>query len=404
MSTSLLYHAWSIRGYQYVRTEYGEGEVRFHVEQEPRTWRCAACGSRDASPRGCVERQLRTIPVGRKPVRIVVPIPRLACHRCGVIRQAAIGFAEPRVSYTRSFARYALELSRHMTIQDVADHLHVSWDVIKGIQREYLTRRFARPKLKHLRQIAIDEISIGKGHRYLTLVLDLERGAVVFVGDGKGADALRPFWSRLRSSGAKIKAVAIDMSPAYIEAVIRHLPRAKIVFDHFHIIKLYNEKLSDLRREVYHQLTDVLEKKVLKGTRWLLLMNPENLDERKNEPQRLQKALDLNAPLYVAYYLKEQLRLVWDQPDKKTARENLNAWIALANFSEVRMLQQMAKTLAFHREGILAWYDYPISTGPLEGTNNKIKTMKRQAYGFRDHEFLKLKILGIHETKYALVG
>jgi transposase len=297
-----------------------------------------------------------------------------------------------------------LELSRHMTIQNVAEHLNVSWDVVKEIQREHLTRRFARPKLKHLRQIAIDEISIGKGHRYLTLVLDLESGAVVFVGDGKGADALRPFWSRLRSSGAKIKAVAIDMSLAYIEAVTSHLPRAKIVFDHFHIIKLYNEKLSDLRRQVYHSLTDVLQKKVLKGTRWLLLMNPENLDKKKNEPQRLQEALDLNAPLYVAYYLKEQLRLVWDQPDKKTARENLNAWIALADYSGVRMLQQMAKTLAFHREGILAWYDYPISTGPLEGTNNKIKTMKRQAYGFRDHEFLKLKILGIHETKYALVG
>jgi transposase len=404
MSTSLLYHAFAIRGYQYVRTEYGEGEVRFHVEHPQETWRCSACGARDVSPRGCVERRLRMVPVGRKPVWVVLPIPRLACQRCGVIRQAAIGFADPRVSYTRAFARYALELSRHMTIQDVAEHLNVSWDVVKEIQREHLTRRFARPKLKHLRQIAIDEISIGKGHRYLTLVLDLESGAVVFVGDGKGADALRPFWSRLRSSGAKIKAVAIDMSLAYIEAVTSHLPRAKIVFDHFHIIKLYNEKLSDLRRQVYHSLTDVLQKKVLKGTRWLLLMNPENLDKKKNEPQRLQEALDLNAPLYVAYYLKEQLRLVWDQPDKKTARENLNAWIALADYSGVRMLQQMAKTLAFHREGILAWYDYPISTGPLEGTNNKIKTMKRQAYGFRDHEFLKLKILGIHETKYALVG
>ena len=123
----------------------------------------------------------------------------------------------------------------------MADHLNVSWDVIKEIQREHLQRRFSRPKLKHLDQIAIDEISIAKGHRYLTVVLDLMSGAVVFVGDGTGADALRPFWRRVRGAGARIKAVAIDMSAAYIEAATKNVPHARIVFDHFHIIKLYNE-------------------------------------------------------------------------------------------------------------------------------------------------------------------
>ena len=106
-----------------------------------------------------------------------------------------------------------------MTIQDVAKHLNVGWDLIKDIVKRDLSRRFAKPKLKHLRQIAIDEISVGKGHKYLTLVLDLDTGAVVFVGKGKGADALKPFWKRLWGSHAKIKAVAMDMSPAYQEAV-----------------------------------------------------------------------------------------------------------------------------------------------------------------------------------------
>ena len=108
--------------------------------------------------------------------------------------------------------------------------------------------------------------------------MDLESGAVVFVGDGKGADALKPFWKRLRPSGAKIEAVAMDMSAAYRGAVSTHLPKAKIVFDHFHVIKLFNEKLSDLRRALYREATDVMHKEVLKGTRWLLLKNPENLD------------------------------------------------------------------------------------------------------------------------------
>jgi len=263
---------------------------------------------------------------------------------------------------------------------------------------------FAKPKLKHLKRIAIDEISTGKGHRYVTVVLDLESGAVVHVGQGKGGDALTPFWRRLRASGAKIEAVATDMSPAYIDAVVTHLPNATLVFDRFHVIKLYNDKLSDLRRDLYRELTNTMQKDVLKGVRWLLLKRPDNLDPSRKEPKRLQQALRLNEPLAIAYYLKEELNEIWEQEDEETAQALLLEWIAYAESTGIRMLKKFAKTLRLHAFGILAWYDHPISTGPLEGTNNKIKTMKRQAYGFRDSEFLKLKILGIHETKYALVG
>ena len=146
-------------------------------------------------------------------------MPRVFCWQCGKVRQVKINFADPKKHYTRSLARYALELSRHMTIQDVAEHLWLSWDTIKEIQAQHLQRRFGKPKLHKLKQIAIDEINIGKGHRYLTVVLNLLSGAVVFVGDGKGVDALKPFWKRLRRSHAKIEAVATDMSPAYIRAV-----------------------------------------------------------------------------------------------------------------------------------------------------------------------------------------
>src|SRR3954453_18732921 len=125
-----------------------------------------------------------------------------------------------------------------MTILDVAHHLGVSWDVVKDIQKRDLSRRYARPKLKHLRRIAIDEIAVGKGHRYQTVVLDLESGAVVFVGGGKGGDALKPFWKRLRRCKAEVEAVAMDMSPAYHAAGSAYLPEARIVFDHFHVIKL----------------------------------------------------------------------------------------------------------------------------------------------------------------------
>lgn len=404
MSRSMLYRVFGVRDYRYVKTEYVRGGMVLTIQRETKTCSCAACGSRNVRPQGTVERPFRTLPIGGKSVTLLARIPRVVCGDCGKTRQVPIGFAEPRRTYSKSFERYVLELSRHMTIKDVALHLGVSWDVVKEIQKRYFRRKFSKPKLKHLRQIAIDEISVGKGHRYVTVVLDLESGAVVHVGEGKGGDALLPFWIRLRASHAQIEAVATDMSPAYIDAVTNYLPDATLVFDRFHVIKLYNDKLSELRRDLHRQITDTMQKNALKGVRWLLLKRPEHLDASRREPERLQEAMRLNEPLAIAYYLKEELNEIWEQGDQETAQAMLLDWIHYAESTGIRMLHQFAKTLRFHALGILAYYDYPISTGPLEGTNNKIKTMKRQAYGFRDPEFLKLKIYAIHQTKYALVG
>jgi len=404
MSTSLLYHAFGVRGYRYVKTEYVGGEVILTIEQPRESYCCPACGSDHVIGRGQNCRRFRTVSIGAKRVYLMLSAPRVECCDCGAVRRMKLGFADPRVSYTKAFQRYALQLSQYMTIKDVANHLGIGWDVIKEIQKADLKRRFDKPKLKHLRQIAIDEISTGKGHVYLTIVLDLESGAVVHVGQGKGGDALTEFWTRLRRAGAQIEAVATDMSPAYIDAVTTHLPGVSLVFDRFHVIKLYNDKLSELRRALYRQLKDTMQKDVLKGVRWLLLKRPEHLDPTHNEPKRLEEALRLNEPLATAYYLKEELNEVWEQEDEQSAQALLMEWILYAESTCIPVLKSFAKTLRFHALGILAYYDHPISTGPLEGTNNKIKTMKRQAYGFRDQEFLRLKILGIHQTKYALVG
>ncbi len=404
MSTSLLYHALAVRGYVYQSTEFSGGTITFRIAHDPLKLCCPVCKSQDIWCRGTEERTFRVVPIGRKPIFLQLDVQRVECLACGAVRQANLGFADPRRSYTRGFERYALWLLMFMTIKDVASHLGVSWDTIKDIRKRNLERRFSRPKLKHLRRIAIDEICIGHGHRYLTVVLDLDSGAVVFVGDGKGSSALVPFWRRLRASHARVKAVAIDMSQAYIQAVQANLPRATLVFDHFHVVKLFNEKLSDFRRELFREAQDKHERVVLKGTRWLLLKNPENLDEKRNEEARLKEALLLNQPLATAYYLKEDLRLLWSQNGKRAAGKFLSAWVTSAESSGIKMLTKFAQTLRAHRAGILAYYNHPISTGPLEGTNNKIKTMQRQAYGFRDRAFFKLRILGLHETRYELVG
>lgn len=267
MSTSLLYHAWGLRGYQEQRIDFQEGAIHFSITQNPDTLCCSHCGATAVVRAGEVPRRFRSLPIGSKPVWIELAVPRLWCPACGKTRQARIGFADPKVSYTRSFERYALELSSHMTIQAVARHLGVSWDVVKDIQKRYLQRRFARLPLQDLRQIAIDEIRIGKGHRYLTVVLDLESGAVIFIGEGKGAQALQPLWRRLRRSGAlqRIEAVATDMSPAYALAIQTHLPKAVHVLDRFHVVKLFNDQLAGLRREVQRTVENVEHKQLLKG-------------------------------------------------------------------------------------------------------------------------------------------
>ena len=404
MSTSLLYHGFGIRGYRYVKTEYEGGKVIFTLHQDDDDLRCAACGSRHVVRRGSQRRRFRSLPIGSRPVQAVLDVPRVRCMDCALVRQVPVKFADARRSYTKAFERYVLELSKHMTIRDVARHLQVGWDLVKDIQKRSLSKRFRNIKLKNLRQIAIDEISIGRGHRYLTVVMDLLSGAVVFVGDGKGALALEPFRKRLKRARAKIEAVAMDMSPAYISAVLTHLPKAVLVFDHFHIIKLFNDKLSDLRRALYREATEQLQKDVLKGTRWLLLKNPEHLDPTRNEAKRLHEALMLNQPLATAYYMKDDLRRVWEQPDKEAARRVLDDWVRRGEASGIRILIKLAQTLAAHRNSILNYYDYRISTGPLEGTNTKIRVLQRQAYGFRDTEFFKLKIYALHETRYQLVG
>jgi transposase len=390
-----------------VRTEYNEGEIIFAVEQGSLELRCPSCGSTDVIRRGQAVRRFRTVPIGRRRVMVDLPVQRVECRCCGIVQQVKVAFAQERRTYTDSFERYALELCRHMTILDVARHLGVSWDLIKDIHKRNLYHRFAYPKLTGLTHIAIDEICIGRGYRFLTIVLDLLTGAVVHVGKGRGKEALTRFWRRLERTKARqdllIKAVAIDMSPAYLAAVSENIPDAAVVFDRFHVMKLYNDKLSQLRSQV-HNAAVGLGKKVLNCTRWLLLKNPENLDPSKDEHRRLQEALELNQPLATAYYLKEELRQFWQQSSKAAAKRFLDDWLARAEASGLTILKKIARTLQLYRFGLIAWYDHAISTGPLEGLNNKIKTMQRKAYGFRDEQYFTLRIYSLHETKYALVG
>lgn len=407
MSSSLLYHTWGVRGIAYLATQYEGKTTRFRVKVHPNFLRCENCGSTNVQTAGSVQRVLKMLPVGRRHCELHVDIPRLLCLKCGKTRQPHLPFADPKKQYTKAMERYVNDLTQHMSIRAVACHLGLGWDTVKDIHKRHLGKMYKRIRLRNMKYIAIDEVCIGRPRKFITVVMDLESGAVIYVAKGKGGDALKPFWLKLNRSGARIRAVATDMGTAYVSAVTKHLPKADLVLDHFHVVKWFNEKLTSLRRALYKQ-ADAMGKKTLKGVRWLLLKNPENLrpddEPAKDERARLQEALAFNEPLMMAYYMKEELRYLWKQVTKQAAERLLDQWCRRAEASGVKILQAAAKQLRLFKFALLNWYDHRISTGPLEAMNNKIGTLQRNAYGYRDEDYFYLRIKHLHRSTYALSG
>ncbi len=288
-----------------------------------------------------------------------------------------------------------------MTLSDLAAITGLSWDTVKDIVKARLEKTHGHPPLKELKRISIDEIYVGRNRKFYTLVINADNGHVVWVAHGRGGDCLRKFWRLLRLSKARIEAVSMDMSPAYWSAVLENLPDAAIVFDRFHVIKLANEKLDDLRRAMVREATGRMQQTV-KGVRYLLLMRRDNVDAQRL-PQ-LQAALKHNEPLNTAYLLKEALGLLWEQSSYAPMKSYLHEWCDLAINSGVRQMQQLGKTLLGHASGILAWWKHRMSNGRMEGINNKIKTLLRQTYGLRDERFFILKLYALHHSRLTLLG
>lgn len=289
-----------------------------------------------------------------------------------------------------------------MTLSDIAGWLDLSWDTVKAVVKRRLEKDYRRIGYRKVRRIAIDEIYLGRSHKYVTLVLDMDSGRIIWVGPGRGSEALREFWRRFKLSGGRLQAVAMDMSGAYAASVRAHAPHAILTFDRFHVMKLMNERLDDLRRELVRDANTREAKEAIKGLRWLLLHRKDNLE--KDAASRLQRSLEINQPLQCAYLLKEELTELWQQPDGRKAWALLREWCAKANASAIRQLAAMAKTLKRHARGILSFYKTGLSSGKMEGINRKIRGLLASAFGFRDQDFLKLRLYALHEAKFKFVG
>jgi transposase len=421
MSAQAFYRALGLNGYDVIDCHETPDEISIIVELPRHKWRCPECSSRRVQLHEWKFRRWLNAPIGLKLTSVGMSVPRVKCLNCGARKRIPVKFAMERAQHTLAYERYAASLLQHMTPHDFARREGIAWGTAAAIDQRRLAA-VPKPSLRRLKRIAIDEIYAGKLHKFLSLVLDLDSGAVVFVGAGRGSAALRPFFEKLQKTRAKVQAVSIDMAGGYIKAVEENLPQATLVFDRFHIVKLMNEKLTQLRREQYNLAQDMQMKAVLKGIRWLLLMNGDpptpkgkpirrlgqgkiGMEQRRlADLSRLRAALELNLPLSTAYIMKEELRMLWSFGSKADADEYLQNWCRRPDVSAIGVLKTMAQTLRKYARQILNWYDERISSGPLEGTNNKIKLLQRRAYGYRNRNHFILRIETLHTTKVRLVG
>jgi transposase len=366
-----------------------DAEITFKPEQG--AWPvCSGCGQVCWPVHSYGQRWVRDLPLAHAYVELMVPQRKVRCATCG-IRVEALTFVEPYHRYTKRFERAVAELCRVMTVAHVAEYFGLSWHTVKEIDRRRLQAEVGTPCYEGLRLLAVDEIAVRKGHQYLTIVLDLESGRVVWIGEGRSEETLAGFFAELTvEQRAAIEAVATDMAPGYRAAVEAACPQAALVYDLFHVVAKYSREVVDRVRSREARKQTGPQRQYIKGSRYLLLRNRNTLwpDERL----RLDALLDANERLNLVYILKDQLKWIWTYKRRGWARRAIEQWCSLAQASGIQELVRFAGNLARHAEGILNHCGFPLHTGRLEGVNNKIKVMKRQAYGYRDQAYFMLKI------------
>jgi transposase len=400
MSASLLYHTNQIKDVQVLNVEYHLDRVIFKVlftAKPP----CPCCGYENNISKGFKERKLRMAPLGNKMSFLFVKLHRLQCANCGYVWWPTMPFVRGKRRVTLSFEKYVIELMRFATIEHTAKFLGVSWNLVKNIHKDHLKREYQKPDLKKLRYAGIDEFSIRKGHNYMTNFINLETGEIIHAVEGKSMECVTPFLLQLKEHAVELKAIAMDMNAAYASSVAIHLPNVDVVFDRFHVVALLNTAIDEIRRDQQAKCNAV-GLKAIKGMRFLLLGNYEKLNPKKQNS--LQCLLEVNQPIALAHAMKEQIRLFWTKGTVTEGAKFLAWWIIDGVESEIRELQKAGRTLLKHWEGLVNYFKHPITNAKTEGINNKIKTMKRQAYGFRDMEYFKLRLYNLHKVRYSFGG
>jgi transposase len=400
MPASLLYHTNKITEIQVKNVEYFDSKIVFHVVFKPKKSSCPCCWDTKYILDGKKTRNLRIAPLGNKPSFLHLEIHRHKCTTCARVWWPPIPFVHGKKRVTISFECYVVKMMQFATIKHVANFLGVSWGLIKNIHKDYLKKEHVGIDYESLQYIGVDEFSISKGHKYMTIFINLKSGEILHAVEGKSIENVRPFLLELAEKSKNLKAIAMDMNAAYASAVKLFLSGVDVVYDRFHVMGLLNTALEEIRRSQQSRCNQV-GLKVIKGCRFLLLSNYEKLDPKKQSS--LNALFEINSPLLVVHTMKEQIRLFWTKSSVQEGCKFLGWWIMDALETGVDELTKAGKTLLRHWKGLTNYFKHRITNGKTEGINNKIKTMKRQAYGFRDMEYFKLRLYNLHKVNHSFV-
>lgn len=353
---------------------------------------CSGCGRSTSAIHDLEQRRVRDLPVFEHTVELIVPRVRVACAQCGP-KLERLGWLDAYARVTRRLADSVVRLCKVASILHVARYFGLNWKTVKDLDRASLERELGPVDLNGLSVIAMDEFAIQKGHRYATVIVEPTRKRVLWIGRGRGREDVRPFFVALGAErGAQLKAAVMDMNAGYELEVKRHCPNAAIVFDLFHVIAKYGREVIDrVRVDRANELrSQRRERQIIKSARWLLLKNRDSL--RPGEDIELEELLAANHALFVVYVLRDALKELWSYRHVGYAARAWRSWYRKALRSGIAPLRHFAQKLRPYLSGILAHCRYPLGTNLIEGINNKIKVIKRMAYGFRDDAYFFLKI------------
>ena len=358
----------------------GEGVI-VTVRLRRRRRVCSGCGQIGGQIHGRRVKRWRHLDLGSTRCLIECELRRLWCRDCGA-RFEAVPWARPGSRYTRDFEDVTAWLAQQMAKKPIAGLLRIAWDTVGQIVERVVADHLDERRLEGLVAVGVDEISYRRHHRYLTSVVDHRSGAIMWCSPGRNSETLKEFFDLLGERKNSIRAVSIDMSGGYEKAIREAIPRAEIAFDPFHVVRLAQRAVDQVRRDEWnaHERSHTPKGRWIKGTRWSLLKAPA-----KQKPEQLELLAEVrqaNRSLYRAFLLKEELRLLYQLERPATAPAHLDAWLAWASRSKLEPFVKLACTIRLHRHGILAAIRLGLTNGRLEGLNSRIRLISHRSFGF----------------------
>jgi transposase len=321
-------------------------------------------------------------------------VRRVQCKSCGAVKRERLEFLADNPFYTKRFAHYVGRRCRSATIKDIAQELNLDWDTVKGLEKQYMTAQLAKAGTPGPKAIGIDELSIRKGHTYRIVVSDLIRERPIwFGGEDRSEASMGRFYDWLGEKKSRgIRLAVMDMWKPFRNATNARAPQAAVLFDKFHIMRHLGEALDQVRKREYARLSGK-DRRFIKGQKYTLLSNRENLTLEGRRSLKL--LLAANKRLNTAYLLKESFGQLWSYQSEAWARRFFENWRSSLKWQRLAPYEKFAEMIDRHWDGIAAYCkpENKVSLGFVEGLNNKIRVIQRRAYGLRDEEYLRLKIL-----------